>query len=171
MANGFNFPDALSGAAAAGAGASPVLLVNATSIPVDIDTELDRLNPGRIVVLGGTTAVSKDVETALAKFTIGGVTRLSGADRFDTSAKIAQETFGANADVVYVASGLNFPDALSGASVAGSQNAPVLLVHPNGISDVVQAELSRLNPARIVILGGTNVITGEVSAQLAAFVR
>ena len=171
VANGFNFPDALSGAAAAGAGDSPVLLVTATTIPAEIDSELDRLNPDRIVVLGGPNAVSEEVQTALAQYTIGGVTRLWGADRFDTSAKISQETFAADVDVVYVASGLNFPDALSGAPVAGSQNAPVLLVLPSSIPEVIQAELSRLNPARIVILGGNTVITGTVGAQLAAFVR
>ncbi|WP_166788527.1 cell wall-binding repeat-containing protein [Cryobacterium sp. TMS1-13-1] len=171
VANGLNFPDALSGAAAAGTADSPVLLVNAASIPADIGIELDRLQPQRIVVLGGTTAISEEVETALVEYSTGGVTRLSGADRFDTSAIISQSSFPADVDVVYVVNGLNFPDALSGAAVAGSQNAPVLLVQSSSIPTVIQAELRRLNPARIVILGGVNVLSDTVSAQLAGFLR
>ena len=171
VANGLNFPDALSGAAAAGADDAPVLLVNGTSIPSAIQTELDRLQPDRIVVLGGTAVISTGVATALAAYTNGGVSRLSGSDRFATSAQISRTSFPANVDVVYVANALNFPDALSGAAVAGSRNAPVLLVNPDSIPAVIQAELNRLNAVHIVVLGGTSVINNAVQAQLSGFVR
>ena len=171
VANGLNFPDALSGAAAAGADDAPVLLVNGTSIPSAIQTELDRLQPDRIVVLGGTAVISTGVATALAAYTNGGVSRLSGSDRFATSAQISRTSFPANVDVVYVANALNFPDALSGAAVAGSRNAPVLLVNPDSIPAVIQAELNRLNAVHIVVLGGTSVINNTVQAQLSGFVR
>ena len=78
IANGLNFPDALAGAAAAGAAKAPVLLVRPDAIPSSIATELARLHPGRIVVLGGTSAVSDAVKTALATYTAGSVTRLVG---------------------------------------------------------------------------------------------
>jgi putative cell wall-binding protein len=171
VASGLNFPDALSGASVAGAADAPILLVHATSIPAAIQTELDRLQPRRIVVLGGAAAVSEGVTAALAAYTSGGVTRQSGADRFATSATISQSNFPADTDVVYISSGLNFPDALSGAAVAGSRNLPVLLVNATSIPAGVRTELSRLNPIRIVILGGTSVVTDTVRAQLAGFVR
>jgi putative cell wall-binding protein len=68
IAAGQNFPDALAGGAAAAAEGSPVLLVRQNSIPALVATELDRLNPGRIVVLGGPAIVSDAVKTALGAY-------------------------------------------------------------------------------------------------------
>jgi putative cell wall-binding protein len=162
IANGLNFPDALSGAAAAGTNGAPVLLIEATTIPAPITAELTRLHPARIVVLGGTGAVSETVKTTLATYTSGTVTRLFGSDRFATSAAISAATFTAGVPVVYIANGLNFPDALSGAAAAGTNGAPVLLVESNGITADIRTELQRLNPASIVVLGGQ----GSVSTLL-----
>ena len=53
VATGRNFPDALAGSAAAGNLAMPVLLVETDSIPASTLSEIDRLNPQKIYVLGG----------------------------------------------------------------------------------------------------------------------
>ncbi|MCI4658223.1 cell wall-binding repeat-containing protein [Cryobacterium zhongshanensis] len=173
VANGLNFPDALSGAALAGSQGSPVLLVTADGIPASIATELTRLKPGRIVVLGGETSVGASVATALGAFTAGGstaaVSRVAGADRYETSAAISASGFAPARPVVYVANGANFPDALSAAPVAGSQGAPVLLVPADGIPVAIASELSRLKPGRIVVLGGETSVGTPVASQLAAF--
>ncbi|MEO8462775.1 MAG: cell wall-binding repeat-containing protein, partial [Chloroflexota bacterium] len=55
-----------------------------------------------------------------------------------------------------------------GAPVAGMQNGPVLLVMPTAIPSVVAAELVRLAPARVVILGGTGAVSDAVMAMLAS---
>jgi len=65
--------------------------------------------------------------------------------------------------VAYIATGLNFPDALAGAAVAGSQGAPILLVLPDSIPAATAAELARLQPGRIVILGGAGVVSDGVA--------
>ena len=166
IANGLGFPDALSGAAAAATNGGPVLLVLPTTIPAPIQAELTRLNPGRIVVLGGTGVVSDTVMTALTAYTSGGVTRLAGSDRFATSAAISAATFAPGLDVVYIANGLDFPDALSGAAAAGANGGPVLLVLPTAIPAPIRTELTRLNPARIVVLGGTGVVSDAVKSAL-----
>ena len=57
------------------------------------------------------------------------VRRLSGANRYETAAKIAAQ-FG-SADIVFVATGENFPDALAGSARAGALHAPLLLVEHN----------------------------------------
>ena len=59
-----------------------VLLTKATGLPGVIAAELDRLNPQRIVVLGGPGAVSDTVKLRLAAYTDGPVDRWSGIDRF-----------------------------------------------------------------------------------------
>jgi putative cell wall-binding protein len=68
IAVGTAFPDALAAGPATAASSGPVLLVQADAIPAVIATELTRLGPRRLVILGGTAAVSSGVETALAGF-------------------------------------------------------------------------------------------------------
>lgn len=166
VANGLAFPDALSGAPAAVASGAPVLLVGPTAVPTPVADELERLRPGRIVVLGGAGVVSDAAVAQLKSLTTGAVTRLSGTDRFATSAAISAATFARDVDVAYVANGLAFPDALSAAPVAGAEDAPVLLVSPGSVPAAVETELRRLRPARIVVLGGTGSVSAAVAKQL-----
>jgi len=166
IATGLSFPDALSAAPVAGKDRAPVLLVNTDGIPGAIQTELQRLRPARIVVLGGEGTVDATVAAQLAGLTTGTVTRLSGLDRFATSAAISAASFAPGVPVAYVASGLDFPDTLSAAPVAAKQGAPVLLTEADGIPAEIRAELTRLRPARIVVLGGEGAVTANVAAQL-----
>ncbi len=162
LATGAGFADALSGAPAAGMQEGPVLLVTKTAIPAVVIAELIRLHPARIVILGGTGVVSDAVRTAAAAYTSGAVTRLGGADRYATAVAVSAATYAPGVAVVYLATGAGFADALSGAPAAGMQEGPVLLVTKTAIPAVVIAELIRLHPARIVILGGTGVVSDAV---------
>ncbi|WP_382308330.1 cell wall-binding repeat-containing protein [Herbiconiux sp. UC225_62] len=164
VASGETFPDALSGSAAAGRFGGPVLLVTRDTVPAAVSTELARLKPGRIVVLGGPNTVSAGVFDALSA--VASTTRIGGSDRFEVSAAVSKSTFPAGARTVYVASGSVFPDALSGSSAAIAQSAPVLLVTATALPSAVAAELDRLKPARIIVLGGTNTVSDAVLAEL-----
>ena len=123
----------------------------------------------RIVVLGGTAVVTDAVAASLASFTSGTVTRLSGANRYATAAAISTASFAPGVPVVYIATGLDFPDALAGAAVAGSQGVPILLVSSNSIPAATAAELTRLRPARVILLGGTSAVSESVRIQLQAY--
>ncbi|MDO9396819.1 MAG: cell wall-binding repeat-containing protein, partial [Herbiconiux sp.] len=115
VASGEVFPDALSASAAAGEEDAPVLLVQKGAVPAAVDTELRRLMPDRIVVLGGLNTVDATVETALGTYA-DVVERIDGVDRYATSAAISENVFSPLRPVVYVASGEVFPDALSGSA-------------------------------------------------------
>ncbi|TFC32003.1 hypothetical protein E3O53_12000 [Cryobacterium sp. TMT2-18-3] len=167
IANGLKFPDALSGAPVAGKNNAPVLLVTADGIPATIATELKRLKPKKIVILGGTASVNAAVQKSLQAF--ASVERLAGADRFDASAAISAENFSEGVPVAYIANGLKFPDALSGAPVAGKNKAPALLVTADSIPASITAELKRLKPKKIVVLGGTASVSAQVQKSLQAF--
>jgi putative cell wall-binding protein len=169
IATALNFPDALAAAAAAGYLGGPVLLVTTTTIPDVTKTELTRLSPARIIVAGGTGVVSNSVMTQLATYTSGTVERQSGADRYATAASISAHTFAPGAPIAYVATGLNFPDALAAAAAAARLGGPVLLVTQSSIPAATQTELLRLKPARIVVAGGSGVVADSVLTQLAAF--
>ncbi len=169
VATGDQFPDALAGGAAAAKAGGPILLVQRDSVPSVTATELSRLKPARIVVLGGTGAVSDTVRSALGAYTSGGVTRIGGADRFVTAAAISGTYFGAGVPVVYVATGSDFPDALGGGAAAARGGGPVLLVKHGGIPAATANELGRLKPGKIVVLGGSGVISGAVESALGAY--
>jgi putative cell wall-binding protein len=172
IANANNFPDALAGAAAAGTVKGPVLLLN-KDLPLDAATkaEVQGLKPHRIVVLGGTAVISDAVMNALKAYAgSGGVVRYAGATRFATAAAISAHTFSPGVDVAYIAYANNFPDALAGAAAAGTVKGPVLLAAKTGALDPSTAgELTRLKPHRIVVLGGTAVISDAVMNALKAY--
>lgn len=170
VASGMVFPDALSGAPVAGRTRGPVLLTATKGIPASIAAELRRLKPQKIVVLGGAGSVADSVKTALAGYTTGTVERWAGADRFAASATISQKSVATGAPVAYIANGLNFPDALSGAPIAGIKGGPVLLTRPTSLPAPVVAELKRLKPKKIVVLGGTGSVSSGVQRQLAAYI-
>ncbi len=68
VAVGDNFPDALGGGPAGGVNDAPILLVLKDSIPGPTATELNRLNPSEIVILGGTGVVSDTVMNLLGGY-------------------------------------------------------------------------------------------------------
>ena len=99
----------------------------------------------------------------------GTVSRLFGADRYATSAAISKASFAASVPVAYIASGLGFADALSGAPVAGINKGPILLVQTSFIPPSIVTELTRLKPAKIVILGGPGVVDATVATLLGQY--
>ena len=94
IATGENFPDALGAAATAALGLGPVLLVQQNSVPGPTLAELNRLQPPEIVIVGGTAVISNAVKTQLEGLGWGPtVTRIAGANRYDTAAQLSQATF------------------------------------------------------------------------------
>lgn len=170
VANGMNFPDALAGAAAAGAAGGPVLLTLQNQLSAEVKAELTRLKPKKIVVLGGTGAVSNSVQTQLKSFaTTKTAERFSGANRFTTSVEISKNSFEPGVGVVFIANGMTFPDALAGAAAGGAHGGPVLLSLQNALSDEVKAELKRLKPQQIVVLGGKGAVSEAIEKQLRSY--
>ncbi|HEX6139729.1 MAG TPA: cell wall-binding repeat-containing protein [Candidatus Limnocylindria bacterium] len=168
VATGANFPDALAVGSAASQAGGPVLLVKRDEIPSATAAELARLKPGRIVVVGGAGVVSDQVAAWLAGYaTSHQVSRIAGADRYATAALVSQAHFAAGTAVAYVATGANFPDALAGSAAAGLENGPTLLVKPAAVPAATAAELQRLHPARIVILGSSAIVSDGVAQALA----
>lgn len=169
IASGGGFADALAGAPAAGIDRAPVLLVPSGGIPASVAQELTRLRPADIVVLGGPGAVSDNVVSQLGAYTVGTVSRMSGPDRYATSAEVSERSFRPGVTTAYVASGVEYADALAGAPLAAANRAPVLLVQPGRITDEVAAELERLDPQSITVLGGASAVRSSVLADLAEY--
>ena len=168
VATGENFPDALAAGPAGVRAQGPVLLVRHDSVPDATRVALDRLDPANIVVLGGAGVVSEGVAAELQPYTSGSVVRVAGADRYETAAGIAAN-FPPGVQLVYIANGLAFPDALAAGPTAGTYDSPLLLVHPTFIPPSTATQLNRLQPEVIVIAGGPSAVSAAVEQQLAAF--
>lgn len=169
VARGDSYPDALSAAPAAAAGGGPLLLVTTTTLPATVKTEIERLRPDKIVVVGGTGSVNAAVYGQLAELVPSptDITRQGGANRYASSRLIVDRAFGeAGVDRVYLATGRDFPDALSASAAAGANNAAVILV--DGLAGGLDAEtvalITKLNPRDIVLAGGTGVVSAGIEA-------
>jgi putative cell wall-binding protein len=165
VATGGAFADALAGGPAAAHDGGPLLLTARDSLPASTRDRLVALQPSRIRVLGGPAAVSDAVVAELDGLASGGATRLAGEDRFATAAAISEAAF-SSAPVAYVATGAGFADALAGAAAGALRGGPVLLVERDSVPSATAAELERLRPASIVVLGGTGAVGSAVAQQL-----
>jgi putative cell wall-binding protein len=171
VASGLSWPDALAAAPVAAGEGGPVLLVTRDAIPDPTVAELDRLRPQRIVVLGGPAVVSDAVVERLWIFTTGTVTRVAGPDRFATAAAVSASRFAPGVPEVFLATGLDFPDALAAGPVAGCVGGPVLLMLPTAIPEATAAELDRLDPGHIVLLGNPSAVSAQLERPLSAYAR
>ncbi|MEJ8751616.1 cell wall-binding repeat-containing protein [Lagierella sp. ICN-221743] len=107
---------------------------------------------------------TKDIENAVI---IGGKSsvkgeerRISGINRYLTSLEVAKEykkEFG-ELNKVIIASGEDYPDALSASSAAAQLNAPILLVTKDGVNEKVLSFIKE-NAKEIVVVGGNSSVS------------
>jgi glucose/arabinose dehydrogenase/putative cell wall-binding protein len=98
---------------------------------------------------------------------VSNTTRVSGADRYATSAAVAGLGGYATGGTVYIASGATFPDALSAAPLASRDHAPLLLVPPAlPVPASIATRLTALAPGHITVVGGTAAISKAVADHL-----
>jgi hypothetical protein len=179
IATGIDFPDALAAGAAAGAlgisaqSATPagagavVVLSNGTALPQPTRSYLAGLDPNatRMYGIGGKAVTA--VHAAFPSWNSAQFTQLSGADRYGTAAAVAGR-FSYLPTSVVVASGVNWPDALSGGAMAAHRGVPLLLTDPKVLPGPTGDYLGgKTNPVTTATLvGGTAAITPAAATAL-----
>lgn len=165
IASGASYPDALSGGPGAAKRGGPMLLTSPSSLPAPTRTELARLKPTQVVVMGGTGAISAavvdQIKTAAPAAT---VTRYGGADRYATAAAHARAVWPTGSSTVFYASGLNFPDGLSATPAAAVNSAPLLLSRATCMPAATVAADQAMAPALRVFVGGSAVVSDSTTA-------
>ena len=143
----------------------PILLVGPCGgVPTVVAEEITRLDPGRVVALGGKHAVCDGVLDAAAAGR--GVERLAGATRVGTAAAISAAAFPQGAATAYLARADVLVDAVAGGALT---DGPILLVPSCGdVPTPVTDELTRLDPNRVVALGGDQAICHPLLTATAA---
>jgi len=170
LATGTNFPDALCAAPLATAFGGPILLVpSANSLDAKILAEMNRLHPTTVFVIGSSAAVSSGIEKQIKALSWAPtVTRLAGADRFSTSAIVADAVKAklGTIDKVVIASGMTYPDALSVAPLAAQKGWPILLTKPTSLPSQTVSAVSRMGASSSLIVGSAASVSTGVAAQL-----
>ena len=106
--------------------------------------------------------------------TIDGIKRIWGNNRYFTSTSISDELYNLNEntlfDVVVLASGKNFADALSGSYLAAAYNAPLLITSDDYYSTINYQIRIILKPGgRVYVLGGVSAISNNCLQGLEDF--
>ncbi len=175
MVSGENFPDALAAAPVACAKQWPLLLTRKSTVPASIKDTLSPLNVTQVFLIGGSAVV--DYQSIKPQLT-GVVTfSIAGKDRYETSAKVAELAVGRGLkpNTILLATGTDYPDALTGGVLAWRTNGVLLLTRPKTLPPVVETWIegksSDIN--RVLVLGTTHVVADApfIEAQRAAGLR
>ena len=159
VACGTNYPDALSAAYLAKVKNAPLLLSEAREVNGTVDYIRKNVTKGKTVYLvGGADVLPEQIKTILGSDY--DVKRLEGEDRFLTNLAVLKEA-NVNNEEVMICSGLGYADALS----AAATGKPVMLVGKT-LTNEQKAYLAGINPAKFYIVGGSDVVSDRVKAEL-----
>jgi putative cell wall-binding protein len=164
LAQGYDFPDALTGGPLAYKHDSPLLLTEKNRLTAVTKEEIKRLKVSNVIILGGTGAIGPEVESALKGMELK-VKRIGGIDRFETAKKIAEEV-NANAGQAIIAYGYNYPDALSVAPYASKNGVPILLTNTSKVPDFTKQALDGVD--KKIIVGGEAAVSSKVMKEIGA---
>ena len=160
IASGMDFADALS----ASSTGCPIMIVGDRLTESQIEFLKTLGGDDTYYIAGGTAAVSEEVEEQLRALNAGSVKRLAGEDRYETGVLIA-ETFYGRTGAVYIASGEDFPDGLTGGVLAGlsgdGKGAPLILVNRNNTERATEY-IDDVNPRTVKAIGGKAAVPDDV---------
>lgn len=185
LASGEDFPDALCMTPLAVKDHAPILLTKKDSVPKYTKQALAEWDIENIKIGGLDEAVSKEVEKQLKSgFEIDknskkdsnvydgakAVKRIGGEDRYETSAKLAKESYPESKLGVY-ATGEDFPDALIAGNYAGTKEAPVLLVKGDSLPEPIEKYTKESKIKKATIIGGVNAVSDKVFNLIKAIIN
>jgi len=128
-----------------------------------------RFSNGASARIAGSTVRSR-LEMLSTAFYASGfpIGRIQGTNRYETAAAISARAYPTTANAVVLASGEAFPDALTGSAVAGTADGPLLLTTNKSLAPAAWAELTRLRPAKVYIMGSVAAVSGATEQAVRA---
>lgn len=188
IVSGENYPDALAASALAGVSDAPILFTRQDSLPEATATELKRLLPTYIYIVGGSGVISDEVSDEIfdvveaaypprdpdvdyPAVVVPNVQRIGGVDRYETATLVAESImnlWGDTEDDVLLATGANYIDALSASSLAANQGIPVLFTQSDTLNTFTQDFIEEYAIDDVTIVGGTGVVSEDVENALKA---
>lgn len=163
-----DYPDALVAGPLAAHYNAPILMTPSKQVPYRVVEALRSHGFTKVVVVGDVGAVSAGAASQLRTSGFQ-VQRLGGQDRYGTARVVADHLLAArgqsNSDV-YLATGADYPDALSASSAAIKNVGVVLLTPRKTVDDASQGWMNSAKAAKVVGVGGPAVTAAESSVRL-----
>ena len=172
--------DALSGTLFASSEKAPLLLVEKNKVSDELKSEIIRLKPKKIFLLGGLAAISDNVESQIKRLKYQDlndlnieVKRISGNNRYDTAAILAGEA--EKPGHVFLTLGINrlndgksgaLADALAIGPVSAKDGKPVLLTAKDYLPDETRDAIKKLKVSKVTVIGGENAVSLKVRDEL-----
>ena len=191
IATGYAYADVLSISPYAYAAKVPILLAKKDGSLSDETKTLieERIKPANVIIIGGKGAVSLDTQAYLEGLSFGtpvNVLRLSGSNRYVTSAEIMKWELGLRTDAAVqpevamtyegmgVATGTNFADALGAVSLLGRTSSVMLLVADNNANNTAATQANIENMVKPYtrrmtkgyIFGGRGAVSEQIEGWL-----
>lgn len=166
VVSGVHYAYALPVGPAAGDDDAPILQTSTRYLPAATKTALRSLRPSKVVVVGGSGTVAPNVVSDIKSITGTTVVRIAGRDRYDNAVRLSRTVKPPR--TVFLASGYSQADALSAGVAATHLNSVVLLTNPKTLPSTTRAELRRVNPAEVIVVGGPRAVTDTVVNQVTA---
>lgn len=167
LASGEKFPDAL--ATSSILDQAGLLLTKSGQLPSEVQAAIEALNHDSFLIVGGENSVQEGLASAIAnQFQYASHTRISGNNRYETSAKIGDRLV---SSTVILASGENFPDALAASTLAQKIEAPILLVSKDKIDQSVIDYFKNHNIKKVLVVGGQLSISDKTLANADRLIR
>lgn len=110
--------------------------------------------------------VLSTVATGNVKAAPGDVTRVGGADLYETASKVAKANWKDGAENVVLVSGEGYADSLSASVLATKLNAPIILTSSKNLDKNAKDALTSLKPKNVYVVGGNYVISKEVRNEV-----
>ncbi|MBC2582119.1 cell wall-binding repeat-containing protein [Clostridium sp. DJ247] len=164
IVNGENYPDALSAAPLAKKYEAPILLTGKDILNPYTSVQINRLNVKNVFLIGGQGVISQSIEDALKARRIK-VTRIGGADRYETDILVAQK-LGKPTEIAVI-NGEDFHDGMSIAPIAALKGMPIILTGKDYIPNTVKKYLqANKKIAQAYVIGGTDQISDDVISYI-----
>jgi low affinity Fe/Cu permease len=119
---------------------------------------LRRNMEAEVRIIGGTSAVSKNIEYECMNYTY--VKRIAGANRYETSIKVAENYFD-EIDGMVLAYARNFLDGLSAGPLAYVTGSPLILTDSSKNNKLANDYAHKMLPSFSFTIGGSKLITDE----------
>ncbi len=149
----------------------PLLLTPADELHESTRAELSRLDPDRVLIVGGTSAVDSDVEAAVDAMGLN-PERRAGADRFSTAVDVARDVGAPTGTAVILsAANENLIDGVYGTALAAELDAPILLAQGDLLPSQVRDVIDDLGITETILVGGTAALSQNVEDALPSPLR
>ena len=164
VVSGQNYPDALSIGPLAARNGFPILLTQSNTLPSSTAAQVKKYS--NTFVIGGTGAVTENVRKQLPN-----PIRVSGKDRYETSANVSKYFYSAGIDSAFVTTGSSFADALTGSVLAGFYDQPIVLTTPKTLHPSAKKLFVDEQVLWYTIIGGKGAVSLDVEDELWSLIQ